>query len=292
MSNVLVSVVMITYKHEAFIEDAINGVLMQDSDFEVELIIADDNSPDQTEAIVKTFKNHKNSNWIKYTKHNTNKGMMPNFIWALGQAKGKYIALCEGDDYWTDPYKLQKQVDFLEINKKYVGHFGMIKRIRDDKFVDYFPNLHHEQAIDFNDLVNNWCLSIATLMFRKSSWENNIPFNTKYNIGDKILAFNLSKKGKFYFSNQVFANYRFHEGGVTSNSTINWNEETINYLIEFNKENKNMFDKYIINFILLKHNSKNRQSNLLEYTRNLIYISRLLIKINPYLWIANIKNII
>lgn len=117
-----VSVIMITFNHEPYIREAINGVLMQKVNFELELIIADDCSTDNTAGIINdVLDNHANSSIIRYTRHQTNKGMMPNFIWALQQCKGEYIALCEGDDYWTDPYKLQKQVDFLEDNKDYAG---------------------------------------------------------------------------------------------------------------------------------------------------------------------------
>ena len=108
--KIMVSVIMITYKHESYIAEAIEGVLKQECDFELELIIADDCSPDSTEQIVKEIiNNHPNGHWIRYTKHQTNLGMINNFIWSVKQSNGKYLALCEGDDYWTDPLKLQKQ---------------------------------------------------------------------------------------------------------------------------------------------------------------------------------------
>ena len=111
-----VSVVMITYGHEKFIREAIEGVLMQECDFEVELILANDCSPDQTDSVIQDIiKNHPKGCWIKYIRQENNIGMMPNFIFALKQCKGKYIALCEGDDYWTDPLKLQKQRRVLSI---------------------------------------------------------------------------------------------------------------------------------------------------------------------------------
>ncbi|MDO9551118.1 glycosyltransferase [Rhodonellum sp.] len=120
----MVSVAMITYGHEAYIKQAIEGVLMQQCDFELELIIANDCSPDNTDSVVQDIlDNHPRGKWIKYTKHESNKGMMPNFVWSLGQCKGKYIAFCEGDDYWIDSLKLQKQVDFLEKNIEYVMCF-------------------------------------------------------------------------------------------------------------------------------------------------------------------------
>lgn len=114
-----VSVVTITYGHEEYIRDTLDGVLMQQYNGAIEFIIADDNSPDKTEEVVTNyFKEHPlpNNFEFKYTRHETNIGVMPNFIWAVQQASGKYIALCEGDDYWTDPYKLQKQVQVLEKN--------------------------------------------------------------------------------------------------------------------------------------------------------------------------------
>lgn len=120
MAIPMISVVMLTYGHENYIAEAIEGVLMQECDFEVELIIANDCSPDKTDDVIKEMiKTHPNSSWIKYTNHEGNLGMVSNFIWALKSARGKYIAICEGDDYWIDPFKLQKQVDFLENNPEY-----------------------------------------------------------------------------------------------------------------------------------------------------------------------------
>ena len=125
-----VSVCMITYGHEKFIEQAINGVLMQECDFEVELIIANDCSPDRTDAVIQNIlKNHPRASWIKYIKHEKNLGMMPNFIFALQECQGKYVALCDGDDYWTDAFKLQKQVDFLESNPKFGICFHSVEEI-------------------------------------------------------------------------------------------------------------------------------------------------------------------
>jgi glycosyltransferase involved in cell wall biosynthesis len=115
----MVSVVMITYNHEKYIAEAIKGVLMQKCDFDIEFIIANDKSTDQTHQVINeiidgtTIADHIN---LRYYNHPNNKGMMKNFIWSVQQAKGRYIALCEGDDYWIDPYKLQKQVNILEAN--------------------------------------------------------------------------------------------------------------------------------------------------------------------------------
>ena len=116
---------MVTYNHEKFISEAIEGVLIQQTNFSFELIIANDASTDGSDKIINEFiANHPKGNLIKYFKHEKNVGMMQNFTFALGHCKGKYIALCEGDDYWTDPLKLQKQVDFLEANEDYCDLFS------------------------------------------------------------------------------------------------------------------------------------------------------------------------
>ena len=142
-TEMMVSVIMITYGHEKYIEEAINGVFIQQTDFPVELIIANDCSPDQTDEVVKSLLRRAPENiTVRYTKHQTNKGMNANFLWAASQATGKYIALCEGDDYWTDPLKLQKQVDFLEENEEYgvVCTKYQILENNDIKSVNFLPD--------------------------------------------------------------------------------------------------------------------------------------------------------
>ena len=147
--KLMVSVAMITYGHEKFIKNAIQGILMQECKFEFELIIANDCSPDKTDTVVQNIiESHPKAHRIVYTKHISNKGMMPNFFWAIDQCKGKYIAFCEGDDYWTDPLKLQNQVDFLETNPEY----GLVHTD-----VDYFNVLKNELTQNVLEKSQNYC---------------------------------------------------------------------------------------------------------------------------------------
>lgn len=109
-----VSVCMITYNHEVYIAQAIEGVLMQETDFTIELLIHDDASTDGTAEIVREYEK-KHPHIIKsiyQTENQYSRGNPPWFI-NLERARGEYIAYCEGDDYWTDPRKLQKQVDYM-----------------------------------------------------------------------------------------------------------------------------------------------------------------------------------
>jgi glycosyltransferase involved in cell wall biosynthesis len=125
----LVSICCTTYNHEKYIRDAIEGFLMQKTTFPVEILIHDDASTDKTAQIVKEYaENHSDLIiTIFQTENQYSQGIKPwpNFVFP--RARGKYIALCEGDDYWTDPLKLQKQVDFLEEYTEYNICFHNVK---------------------------------------------------------------------------------------------------------------------------------------------------------------------
>lgn len=116
--NPIVSVKMITYNHEPYIAQAIEGVVRQETEFPFELIIGEDCSTDGTMAIVLEYQK-KYPEIIRVVTSNKNVGAKKNGYRTTKACRGKYIAFCEGDDYWTDPLKLQKQVDFLEVNHDY-----------------------------------------------------------------------------------------------------------------------------------------------------------------------------
>ena len=200
--------------HENFIAEAIEGVLMQDIDFDLELIIADDCSPDGTEEIVQNFiNNHPNGHWIKYHRHEKNIGMIPNFLWALEKTKGKYIALCEGDDYWTDPLKLQKQLTFLEKNEDIVISFHRVN------YISNFEQLKKENSPQFTknifniaDLIEDNFITTLSVVYRNII--NNYDFLLVNPVGDYPLYLKLCQFGNIYFHNEIMGTYRRHEGGV------------------------------------------------------------------------------
>lgn len=120
LNDILVSVVMITYNHEKYISQAIDSVLMQKTSFHYELLIGDDASSDRTPEIIKKYKGDY-PEVIKVKTRKKNVGGTRNSYDLFMNAHGKYIAILEGDDYWTDELKLQKQFDFLEKNKDFSG---------------------------------------------------------------------------------------------------------------------------------------------------------------------------
>jgi glycosyltransferase involved in cell wall biosynthesis len=261
----LVSVVMITYKHEAFIAEAIEGVLMQECDFEVELIIADDNSPDKTSLIVsKYIETHPKGQWIKYTRHERNKGMMPNFIWALEQAKGKYIALCEGDDYWIDSSKLEKQVSFLEANSNASLSYHPVKIINcrnhnEEIFTEPIKNATIEDAIKIQYFIHTSSIMYRAALLNISEYKifRNVLF------ADLALILSLLDKGVAGLILSEMSCYRLHDSGVTSTLNLSYPIYSIKVRKIFNKMTKFRYSNIIYKSTidLLKIYSYNLQSS-------------------------------
>lgn len=214
----MISVVMITYGHEKYIHEAIEGVLLQQANFPIELIIANDCSPDNTDKIVQNIISS-NTTKIKiiYFKHEKNLGMMPNLIFALEKAKGKYIAICEGDDYWVDNEKLQKQFDFLELNSSFSACFTDVSLLKEDKFTPNALKEKHKKNSDAISIFYNTWIPTLTLVFRNSMLMKPLPkqFNKVFN-GDLFLFYLLAQKGEIAYLDLITGVYRQHENGVWS----------------------------------------------------------------------------
>lgn len=213
--------VMITYGHESYIKQAIESVLMQECDFDVELVIANDCSPDGTNDVVKDIiDHHPKSSWIKYSRHRINKGMTPNFLWALEQSKGKYIALCEGDDFWTDPLKLQNQVDYLrnEYSISGVYHKTLILSSGDLRpFRFRLPKKVGTKEM-FNYIIP---FHTSSVMLRSSVVKDLPKEFLSFASADFPLFFWSSLSGDMHYLNIEPSIYRKHEGGITMTSEHN-----------------------------------------------------------------------
>lgn len=221
MNQPKVSVCMITYNHEKFISEAIEGVLMQECDFEVEFLVADDSSTDGTQEIVQNYiDGHVNGHWIRYVKHPENRGMMNNFVWALEQCQGELIALCEGDDYWNDPQKLCRQVYFLEENFEFVLSFHdcQIVDISGALIAPSRLNINSKRDLSSRSIRYGTLVPTASILFRSNALPSYFPdpLLKVYN-GDMVLLFYLSLKGKAHFHDDfIGSSYRLHSGGIWS----------------------------------------------------------------------------
>lgn len=273
IKNMMVSVIMITYGHENYIEEAINGVFMQQTDFPVELIIANDCSPDNTDEVVTNLMAKAPENvTVKYTRHDSNKGMGSNFTWAAGQCTGKYIAHCEGDDYWTDPLKLQKQVDFLDKNLSYVAsshHRYLLKN-----------NLFIKQPYDTKHFFTQ------CLVFRNILIEDDYLHLEKIFNGDSFLNLILETRGEIKYMDFYGAVYRFDGSGVYSSlnekDKLDKGYQSLTYMIQYlytlpaNQKNKRLLHETINHanaIVLSKCNSitESRYKKLLYFCNNFKY---------------------
>lgn len=246
----LVSICMISYNHKKFIRQAIEGVLMQDTNFEYELVISDDCSPDNTGLeIQKCIDEHPNGKRIKYFQHKVNLGGLPNILFAFNECSGKYIAICEGDDYWTDVHKLQKQIDFLEANEDYSMCCHNAKVVYEDKSQNTrdFSNIYNEVDFDMATIINSWVIPTASMVIRAEfikplpEWVKNI-----YSI-DFTLALLLMAKGKIKFLAESLSVYRIDLGGSSMSAVVGGKIEFvanqhIQLLQHFNEETGRSYD--------------------------------------------------
>ncbi len=238
MQTPLLSVCLITYNHEKYIRQAIEGVVCQKVDFEWELIIADDFSTDSTRTILKEYQ-EKYPNQIRLILQEKNVGPAQNWLDLMNAPKSKYIAYFEGDDYWIDDNKLQKQVDFLEQNPSFTLCHSNVKVI----------NLEGE--VNDNHQLKNWNSKNSILDYRfaiftpiafscTSVFRNVVSFNKlskKVKAGDWMLWILLTLKGNAKYFDEKFSIYRVGSG--ISGTSI-WHKD-FHYRVFF------LFDQLSIN---------------------------------------------
>ncbi|HYO06618.1 MAG TPA: GNAT family N-acetyltransferase [Phototrophicaceae bacterium] len=215
-SHSTVSVFMMAYNHEKFISQALDGILMQNTDFAVEVVVGEDKSTDKTRIILLDYA-RKHRNKLKLILHSKNVGASKNQVSVLNACNGKYIAFCEGDDFWTDPDKLQKQVDFLEANPDFAICFHRVNIISDDSLQPIIlSNQNQKEISDFDDLARANFIHTASCVFRNClNIEDLFGFN-EIILGDWYLFLLLAQHGKIKFFEDVMANYRLHQGGLYS----------------------------------------------------------------------------
>ncbi|MFG6687624.1 glycosyltransferase family 2 protein [Mariniflexile sp. HNIBRBA6329] len=217
----MVSVCVQTYQHVNYIKQCLDGILMQQTTFPFEVILGEDESNDGTREICIEYANKYPERirlFLRSRKDvisiNGNPTGRFNMIENLKSCQGKYIALCEGDDYWTDPLKLQKQVDLLEKNKdySYCGHKSSTKsNIGINKI-----SLEIKE-FGFKELIFKNVLNTSTLIFRKKVIEPLPNFFRTISAGDWGLQLIAIKNSKAYVLPDYMSVYREHDKGIWSN---------------------------------------------------------------------------
>jgi len=213
--NIKASVCILTYNHEQFIGQAIDSVLNQKLNFFYEIVVGEDYSTDKTRKILLDYQK-KYPKKIKLLLNKRNLGVIENFIQTLNNCKGKYIALCEGDDYWVDSSKLQKQIDFLESNSEYSVCYQDAKIINEKGVI---INNRYGPKKDFSceELIKGPIIPLHSLCFRNVL--KDFPLEQKKMVG--IHRFSISRlglygKGKWLGDSILPGRYRIHSGGSWS----------------------------------------------------------------------------
>lgn len=205
----MVSVCMVSYNQEKYVRDAIDSILMQKTNFEIEIIVSDDCSKDATPQILKEYEK-RFPGVVKPMLGEVNLGYPNNQRRSLEAASGKYIALCDSDDYWTDAYKLQKQVDYLETHDDCVICFHNVMHIYDDNSQarSLVNPLDFPTELTALDVINRkWFLPTNSEVFRREY----LTFPTWYDEFlhiDYVINILLAQHGSLHYFPDVMSVYR------------------------------------------------------------------------------------
>ena len=222
-SEVLVSSRCLVYNHEPYLRQCLDGFVMQKTDFAFEAIVHDDASTDKSADIIREYA-AKYPDIIKPIYETENQyskkdGSLNRIMYAAINPAAKYMAICEGDDYWTDPLKLQKQCDFMEANPEYSLCFH-------PAYVKFEDGLQERtlyrkwKETDYNglDIIRQWTIPTASVFFRAKFYNKKyleIANDRRFIYGDIVLFEYLSTKGRIKCINEVMSVYRRNAGGVT-----------------------------------------------------------------------------
>jgi glycosyltransferase involved in cell wall biosynthesis len=215
----LVSIACIAYNHDTYIGAAIDSFLMQETNFAYEIVIHDDASSDNTADIIQQYQ-QKYPDLISSIIQGENqysKGINPLVRYVFPKCRGKYIAICEADDYWTDALKLQKQVDTLSTNNELslCFHNALVKnesvRGRDRLFCDETI----AEITGIENVISKYYIHTASMVFKKAALDTPSWLQRVYN-GDWAIQLILAKNGKIKYLDDVMSVYRRQPGGFNS----------------------------------------------------------------------------
>lgn len=270
----VVSICCITYNHAPFLRKCLDGFLMQQTSFPIEILIHDDASTDGTDEIIREYA-ARLPEIVFPLFEEENQYSKPNHkyidLYNYERAQGKYIAYCEGDDFWTDPKKLQKQVDFLEANPDYSVCFHDYSvfdaRTGVCTEVEYIPPLRMIDGgvdVDFMMCVgNSYGGQPLTMVFRKSMYNFDWPQIYKY-YRDTHEIYHLLKSGKGRFMDFVGGVYVKHDGGISTSASITQScfEEREHILELYLNTRDCILGEYLKRILIWNHDVYQQNSNL------------------------------
>ena len=304
----LVNVLIVTYNQEKYISQAIESVLTQKTNFSFTIILSDDCSVDSTSEICREYAKKYHSK-IVYNRNIENLGLVRNYKIAFDLCDAKYIAILEGDDYWIDEYKLQKQVDILESDNDIGLVHTNCNRLYEDESINIKNNKKPsfpKSGNVFEELLKRNFITSITTCFRRKLIQNTIQFDLFYTEGfltiDYPIWLEISKVSDIFYLNQVTANYRILKNSISNNSIF---EKRIEYQNNIKNIKINFIEKYEPNRSVAKKLEKEflminfktsliycEKKSAIEYLSKLIEMNKLYLIIYPLIQNKNIFKII
>lgn len=212
--DIMVSICCLVYNHEPYLRQCFDGFVMQKTNFPIEILVHDDASTDHSADIIREY-TEKYPDLFKpiyQTENQYSKGIKISLKYQFSRARGKYIAMCEGDDYWTDPLKLQKQVDFLEEHGDCCMTCSRVDRFSESKqlFIDDYGSYEISKYVDPVDIIEKGGLFISTcsIVFRHNILKNYPEYCIKCHVGDYPIQIIAAMKGSVFYINDIMAVYR------------------------------------------------------------------------------------
>lgn len=256
MTKPVISICCLAYNHEPYIRQALDGILMQKTEFPFEVIIHDDASTDHTAEIIREYE-EKYPDIIKpiyQEKNQYSQRIKISKTWIFPRVQGKYIALLDCDDFWTDPYKLQRQVSYMEIHPECSGTFHAANWLVDEKIVQNDRHFDKECDVTPQQVIlggGEYCAS-ASLCYRAQYAFDWPHFREIANVGDYPLQVLLALRGNFHYFPQIMSGYRLGRAGSWTAMTREDAEKryaslraTIRWLEELDKETNRNFSTEI-----------------------------------------------
>jgi len=285
--NPKVSVCLITYNHEKFISQALEGAIHQETDFEYEIVVGDDCSTDSTQSIVTEYKN-KFPDKIKYHRHDKNIGMIGNWIQTIQSCKGEYIAIIEGDDYWTDCQKLFLQASLLDKHPEYSMCFHKVGFITDNQGDN--PDIYLNQYLQrstytISDVITQkWFIGSCSMMVRNEYWKTFPKKVYALKAIDVLIQLMAGAHGDIGYIDKEMGIYRIHSQGISQQQWLG-KENTFEYTIIDLQKTFDQFSNFKYHGLIKQRHEKSFETLLYyrDYFFSKHYLKALwrLMKLNP-----------
>lgn len=257
------TVIVLTYNHERFIRQTLESITSQKVNFDLEIIVSDDGSTDNTISIIEEVMKESMAKIIPLYS-NKNKGVLKNALGMFSKISGQYLAVVDGDDYWNHDNKLQQQIDFLDNNLEYNGCFHDTQIISDSESsallfnnASKYSDIHkYNQTVYPADIIKRLILPTSSLVLRTDFLRvtDFSMLKDNYSIVWKLTCFAIHKS-KFHYFNHVWSTYRNHIKGISKSNNKGFHQSHI-FFLETLAINKN-FEPYLLDiFTSLSHEYK------------------------------------